>query len=41
MKIDVSLVPLSAVVRQAKDFPLARFSFAANASAEQVVLELV
>lgn len=41
MKIDVSVVPLKAVLDTAGEFPAASFSFSANAVCEQVILELV
>ena len=41
MRIDVSVVPLCAVLRQAAEFPTATFVFSANAVAEQVVLEVI
>jgi hypothetical protein len=40
MRIDVSLVPLKAVLATAAEFPAASFVFSANAVCEQVVLEL-
>ena len=40
MLVDVSVVPLKAVLSTASEFPEACFSFSANAVGEQVFLEL-